>query len=229
MELTMYDKLLLLPLFQGLCKSDLTHILEKVKLEFTAYQPGEYLIRQGDTCNRLLFLLEGEMVAESVDEANSFVLSEQLQSPYIIEPYSLYGMHTTYTASYIAESAVSTLSIDKGYVLTELSRYPIFQLNFLNLLSNRVQNIRRKLWHTHIGDVREKVVNFLLLRCERPTGRKVLRVRMEDLAGLINETRLNVSKVLNDYQSRSLVELSRKEILIHDLDSLVNDRPPAEG
>ena len=36
---------------------------------------------------------------------------------------------------------------------------------------------------------------------------------MEDLASLIDETRINVSKVLNDLQEQGLVQLSRKENL----------------
>ena len=34
MDFTMYDKLLQLPLFQGLGKNDFTQLLEKVKLHF---------------------------------------------------------------------------------------------------------------------------------------------------------------------------------------------------
>lgn len=36
---TMYDKLLQLPLFQGICKNDFTTILEKVKLHFHNIHP----------------------------------------------------------------------------------------------------------------------------------------------------------------------------------------------
>ena len=37
MEITMYDTLLQLPLFQGLCKNDFTNITGKVKLHFRKY------------------------------------------------------------------------------------------------------------------------------------------------------------------------------------------------
>lgn len=40
---TMFDTLLQLPLFQGLAQEDFTRILEKVKLHFTKYKPGELL------------------------------------------------------------------------------------------------------------------------------------------------------------------------------------------
>ncbi len=54
---TMFDTLLQLPLFQGLCHEDFTNILEKVKLHFTRHKPGEPLIKSGEVCDQLLFLL----------------------------------------------------------------------------------------------------------------------------------------------------------------------------
>ena len=221
MNVTMYDKLLQLPLFQGLCTNDLTRILEKVKLHFQNHPAGTRIHRQGDTCDRLVFLLDGTLTAVRDDAAHAFVLSEELDAPFIIEPYSLYGMNTRYTASYIARTDISLVSIDKSYILTVLAKYPIFQLNYLNLLSNRAQALQQKLWDTHIGNIYEKLNHFLLLRCARPDGKKNLRIRMEDLAALIGETRINVSRVLNEYQLQGRLELSRKEILIPDLEQLV--------
>ena len=222
MNVTMYDKLLQLPLFQGLCTNDLTHILEKVKLHFQNNKAGTCLQHQGDVCDKLLFLLDGTLTAERNDTEYSFSLQEQLSAPLIVEPYSLYGMDTHYTASYTADTDISSVSIDKSYILTVLAKFPIFQLNYLNLLSNRAQAMHNKLWNAHSGNIYEKICNFLLLRCICPTGRKNLRIRMEDLASLIGETRINVSRVLNEYQQQGLAELSRKEILIPDLERLID-------
>ena len=61
-ENSMYDKLLLLPLFQGLCKEDFTNILEKVKLHFQKYTSGHYIARQDALCNSLIFILQGQVL-----------------------------------------------------------------------------------------------------------------------------------------------------------------------
>ena len=72
----------------------------------------------------------------------------------------------------------------------------------------------------HIGNTEEKILNFLVLRSMKPEGKKILKIKMEDLASLIDETRINVSKVLNDLQEQGLVQLSRKEISIPALEKL---------
>ena len=61
MEITMYDTLLQLPLFQGLCKNDFTNIIGKVKLHFRKYNADDIIVEQGAPCTQLIFLLNGEI------------------------------------------------------------------------------------------------------------------------------------------------------------------------
>ena len=44
---------------------------------------------------------------------------------------------------------------------------------------------------------------------------------MEDLANLLDDTRINISKVLNDWKQQGLVSLSRREIEIPDMNALL--------
>ena len=204
MEITMYDTLLQLPLFQGLCKNDFTNIIGKVKLHFRKYNADDIIVEQGAPCTQLIFLLNGEIISQTTDNRHSYALFETFGSPFVIEPYSLFGMQTNYTATYKARTDINIVTIDKLFVLNELNNYEIFRLNYLNILSNRAQVAYEKLWNSHIGN----------------TGKKILKIKMEDLASLIDETRINVSKVLNDLQEQGLVQLSRKEISIPALEKL---------
>lgn len=97
----------------------------------------------------------------------------------------------------------------------------MFNLNYMNMLSNRSQVIYNKLWNSHIGKTRDKIINFLLLRCMTPYGAKKLSIRMEDLARLIDDTRINVSNVLNDLQNRGLIQLGRRTFSIPELREVV--------
>lgn len=221
MEITMYDNLLLLPLFQGLSKNDMTTIIEKVKLHFLSFREGETIIRQGDSCDQLCFLLNGEIKVQTKDTNHGFSLSEILKEPVIIEPQSLFGMQTSYTASYLAHTPVSVLSIDKSFIFSELSNHEIFRINYLNILSSRNQLAYQKLWNTHIGTLSQKFVNFFSLRCQLQEGEKTLHITMEDLANLIGETRINLSRLLNELQDKELVQLKRKEIFIPRFEKMV--------
>ena len=220
METTMYDNLLLLPLFQGLSKNEFTTIIEKVKFHFRTYPDGETIIRQGDNCRELCFLLNGEVNALTSNEEHSYSIQETIGSPYIIEPQSLFGMYPYYTATYRAKTQANILTIDKSYIFSELNNHEIFRLNYLNILSNRSQIANRRLWNNHAGTLRQKFLNFIASRCRKPDGEKTVQTSMDNLSRLIGETRINVSRLLKELQDKELVLLKRKEIFIPHFEKL---------
>ena len=214
---TMFDTLLQLPLFQGLCHEDFTSILDKVKLHFIKHKAGETIIKSGNPCTQLCFLLKGEISIVTNAKENIYTVIEQIEAPYLIEPQSLFGMNTNYASSYVAHTEVHTVCISKAFVLSDLFRYDIFRLNYMNIVSNRAQNLYTRLWDRAPKDIEDKIIRFILAHIERMTGEKLFKVKMDDLARILDDTRLNVSKALNGLQELNLLELHRKEIRIPDL------------
>lgn len=217
---TMFDTLLQLPLFQGLAQEDFTRILEKVKLHFTKHKPGEVLLKGGTDCNELMFVLKGEISSSTSSVDGSFSFVEYLPAPYLIEPYAMFGMNTSYISSYRAKTEVHTVSISKTFVMRELFSYDIFRLNYMNIVSNRAQMLHSRLWNIPGNSLEARIAYFILSHAERLSGEKVLKIKMEDLAQVVNETRIGVSKALNGMQERGLIELHRGEILILDAEKL---------
>lgn len=222
METTMYNTLLQLPLFQGLGQNDITNIIEKVKIHFSKPKCGDQIISQGETCNKLVFLLNGDLDVITEHKKNTFTWHEVISAPFLIEPYSLFGMYPSYDSSYTALTDAHLLSIDKNFLLSELSKYEIFRLNFLNILSNRIQTLQNKIWNSRANGTEDKIIEFFFMHSEKPEGRKMLRIKMEDFAMLLDDTRLNVSRALNELQEAGLVVLRRKEIEIPNLSQLID-------
>ena len=105
--------------------------------------------------------------------------------------------------------------------MPELGKYPIFQLNYLNIISNRAQVFRHRLLSGNAHSLEQRMIHFFLCHSERPSGQKLLKIKMEDFAWLLNDTRLSVSRALNELQSKELLVLRRKEIEIPDMAALV--------
>lgn len=218
---TMFDTLLQLPLFQGLAQEDFTNILGKVKLNFTKHKPGETIVRSGDNCEQLLFILKGEVAVCTFSANASFCVTEYLQAPCVIEPQSLFGMSTSYVSTYTAQTETHTVSVSKAFVLNELSQYDIFRLNYMNIISNRAQSLHRRLWIQTTDNLEQRIAHFILTCIERPVGRKSIKIKMEELAQAINDTRMGVSKALNSMQEKGLLELHRGEIVIPEAERLL--------
>lgn len=217
---TMFDTLLQLPLFQGLAQEDFTCILEKVKLHFTRYKAGETIVQAGENCDRLLFILKGEVSLLTTAQPFSYTFIEHIPAPGVIEPQSLFGMSTCYVANYVALTEVHTVSIEKSFVLSRLFQYDICRLNYMNLIGYRAQNFYKRTWSAYDSDLRKRIAAFILKRAERPLGVKILKIKLEELAEMIFSTRANVSKVLNAMQEEGLVELHRSKIIVPQAEKL---------
>lgn len=217
----MFETLLQLPLFQGLAQEDFTSILEKVKLSFTKYKAGETIVKAEDPCDRLIFLLKGEVASVTGTSDTTYNLVESIQAPCVIEPYSLFGMNTSYVSTYVAQTEVHTVCVSKTCVMNELFHYDIFRLNYMNIISNRAQSLHKRLWAKTGNNLEERISHVILMHIERPTGRKVLKIKMEELAQIVNETRMGVSRALNSMQDKGLLELHRGEIIIPEAERLL--------
>lgn len=213
---TMFDTLLQLPLFQGLTQEDFTSIIEKVKLHFTKYKADEIILEAGQPCDQLFFLLKGEIAATTTPPHHIYTLTEYFQAPYLVEPQSMFGMNTTHATTYTAHTEVHTVNVSKAAVLNELFKYEIFRLNYLNIISNRVQVSNNRLWDKPVDDLENRIHAFILTHVERQEGEKILKIKMEDLARYVHDTRLNVSKALNKMQDSGIVKLQRGGIIVTD-------------
>ncbi|ERI81065.1 cyclic nucleotide-binding domain protein [Bacteroides pyogenes F0041] len=218
---TMFDTLLQLPLFQGLCRQDFTQILDKVKLHFVKYKAGETIIESGKSCEQLCFLLRGEIAIVTASPQKSYTVVELIEAPYLIEPQALFGMSREYVSSYVAYTESHIVSISKPFLLSDLFKYEIFRLNYMNIIGNRAQNLYSRLWEEPPSGLREKMIRFFLVHCERTQGKKIFKVKMDDLARHLDHTRLNTSRMLNEMQDEGLIELHRKEVVIPDFERLI--------
>lgn len=213
---TMFSTLLQLPLFQGISQEDFTHILGKVKLHFSKHKAGEVIIEENSPCTGLVFLLQGEVAGITTSNDGCFSIIEKFQMPHLIEPQALFGMDTFYKATYTAHTDANTVSIDKSFIMKDLFKYEIFRINYMNYVCNRTQCYQKKLWMNAPDSVEVKIKQFILSHIERPEGEKILRVKMEDLAHYVDDTRLNVSKALNNLQEKGVLQLNRKEVVVPD-------------
>lgn len=216
----LYDKLLGLPLFQGMSSSDLQEVIANAKIGFMKYVRNQTIITEGQACQRLLFLLDGNMEMTATSADHSFCVTEQLPAPSLIEPERVFGMTQHYSRSYTTRSMCHLLSIGKDDVIWLTSKYMVFRLNLMNILSTQSQRQQRYLWQYNPSNVEGRVVRFLRQHCALPSGEKVFHIKMQQLANEINDSRLEVSEVLNRLDADGRIRLQRGIITIPKLESL---------
>lgn len=216
----LYDKILGLPLFQGMSSSDLQGVVANVRMGFMKYKRNETIITEGEPCRRMLFVLDGEMEMTAASADHSFTVTEQLVPPMLIEPERLFGLTQHYARTYTTRSQCHMLAIGKDDVVRLSSEYIIFRINLMNILSTQSQRQQRLLWQHHTDTVRGRVVRFFRQHSSIPSGRKVFHIKMQQLADEINDQRILVSEVLNQMDAEGLIQLQRGIVTIPNLANL---------
>ena len=217
----MYDTLLSLPLFQGMSQADFNSLLQKIRLDFVRYEQGSTPITAAQRCKSFAFLINGTLESMRQGMDGNLTFMEQIEAPCLIEPYSMFGRAGSYQRTYTAVTPCSFLMVDKQYIYTELGKYNICRMNLLNILSGRVQQLDSHIWSMESANLRGQIIRFIKGLSDIQTGSKKLCIKMNDLAALMDATRLNVSRELNALEADGLIALRRKEIFIPALENLI--------
>ena len=214
---TVYDKLLQLPLFQGLTLKDFTNILGKVTFHFDNCEPETLLAKQGELCKRLTFIVDGEVTKCTKIEGDApMEVEETFEAPYIFELSSLFGKDTIYRSSYRTSSKANTMVMHKRFLLEELNAYSIVDMNYRNIMSAKVQELNRRLWSSPAPTSEGRMAAFFLHHVERAEGKKIFRILKANLAKYTNESFSKTASTLTSLQKQGLLSYEGGVLTIPD-------------
>ena len=219
--LQIYDRLLQFPLFQGMSRDDLEIVAGHTRFGFLKMTAGRQVIHAGDPCTHLYFLINGSLKVESFSDDGHYSVVEQMSSPYILQQESIFGYYQRYTHNFYALTDVNFLMLDKEEVVRLSEDFLVFRLNLMNHLATQAQKLIQAQWRRSPQSLQERVVRFFFLHTLYPAGPKTFHILMERLAEEVNDSRLNVSRVLNRLQTMGLLELHRGRIEIPQVERLL--------
>ena len=220
-ELKIYDKLLQFTLFQGMSHADLMEVVTHTRFDFSKLAAGKRLVKEDDACTHLIFLTGGTLTADTESDDRSCRVSETVNAPYVVQPERIFGIAQRYTSTFRTLTDCSFITIDKQEVMLLMETQLVFRLNMVNMLAAETQRLRHHAWRTAPKTLRERITRFFFSRCLYPAGAKTFYVLMNQLAQELNDSRLDISRALNDMQRDQLLTLHRGRIEIPMLERLL--------
>lgn len=219
--MTLSSQLLQFSLFQGMSPADLMEVAGHTKLEFLKLPAGKPVVNDGDPCQRLLLLTHGTLLSDTASDDHTCHVREQLNAPYILQPLHLFGLNQRHTTTFRTYSPCNLIAIDKQELLLLLDTQLVFRLNYLNLLATEAQRLHHQSWRSAPKSLRERIIRFFFSRCLYPAGPKTFLIHMQHIADALNDSRLDISRALNDMQDDNLITLHRGRIEIPLLERLL--------
>lgn len=218
----MYAKLTKLPLLQGMNAKEIDTVENMSQILETHGGHTLTLYEQGQTCTRLSLLATGSLVRTHKSENGDFEFEETLSAPWVIEPESLYGLRCNYTGTYKIMEDSTLLTVSKRDVAFLLDSNEIFRMNYMNLLAATLQHHHARQIEAYTSKLADRMLSFITQHTITLTGSKTLRIKMNDFARYMNDTRLNISQVMNKWNDIRLAELQRMELHIPRLENLIS-------
>lgn len=221
MESNFFNRLVGIPLFQGISRDDFMSIASKIHFDFRTFQPGETIVSADQACGDLICIISGVIAKEMRADDGSYLFREISDKPTVLQPDRLFGRRPYYSATFKAIRETSILIVPKHEVRDILFNYITFHINYLNFVCSAKQVWEGRLWKKLPDPLEERFVYFILARATRPAGHKELEIGMVELANELVTTRLNVSKMLNKLKEDNLIYLTRGHIIIPEIEKLV--------
>ena len=100
-------------------------------------------------------------------------------------------------------------------------QFLVFRLNLLNIYATQSQKRQQQLWRRYPETLTQRIVRFLSQRCLYPAGPKTFHILMTRLADEVGDSRLDVSRALNQLQRDGLLLLHRGRIEIPQMERLL--------
>lgn len=235
------------PLFEGMTHAELAHIASGVR-EIHATR-GEILFRKGETCSGLYLVVYGQVKV--------FFASQQGQEKIleILDPGQIFGAaplfhEQNYQLYAQTLSDCFLLHIGKPVIIAELEKSPAFARRIINLLAQRLCEIKEDVESYSLDSGRQRIINYLLrealrakpkgtVRQSEPTplapggcpkssavekGPNALSFTLLNSKGVIasrlNLTQEHFSRLLHELSGCGLLSVDGRDITIKDLAQL---------
>ena len=211
-----YELILQLPLFQGLSKDDLTRTIEKFSFHFEKYADGDQIIKRGELCSRINFILTGKVRSYLKNEKNTLEICETIAAPNMVAINHLYGNSQYYSADYYAVGEVGIMTIDKFDLFKMIQTNEIFYYNILNFLSAKAQTGINTLLNLTVSSPNIRFAMWLLPLTNPFATNLSLIIKKTTLASILGISRPTLHVMLKEMEDEGLIEVSGSSIQIVD-------------
>ncbi len=192
------DVLLSLPLFSGASTQKIQQVVGKFKFHFLKYADEEPLIKAGDPCSHIRFVISGSVRTRIESDDNRIKVSQTLSAPNVIAPDFFFGRTTVYPCSAKAAGTAGIVDIEKTEYLKIIESDPVFLFNFLNLLSVDAQQGLQSVMCLTSGDLRKRIAYWILALTQRGGSDIEMECRQRDLYTVFGVPRQSLVAALTD-------------------------------
>lgn len=189
------------------------------------FEKGEKIFLGVDPAQHIYILKEGRVKVSQEREGKKELIKAILYPGEIFGETGLIGA-PTYTDEATALDRVLVCVMDVKYMQDLMEMHPSLSLAVTASLGKKLERMERKLESLIFKDAYGRVLELLMKMAtdHGKSSRNGIEVQHnlthQDLANLTATSRQTVTTILNELRDAGLINIERKKIFVHDMDSL---------
>lgn len=209
--------------FKGIEEKEINDILKSELYLIKEYKKNEVIANQGEKCNSLSVILEGKAVIQTIYENGKVLTLANFNVSDVFAEALLFSKDKEYPATVMAVENCKVLSFPKNSVLGIMQKNTKFAENLLQLLSQKIVILNRKINLIELDSIRRKICKILLDNYKKNNTYSYKISSKKELAEELGIPRPSLSRELINMKDLGLIDFNLKEIIITDLEGLEDE------
>lgn len=177
----------------------------------TEYKPGATVYNEGNVGNHIFYIIKGEVKTYKVNEDGKELITDLFKERSFFG-FTSFLINKPYTENAKAITPTEIIKLEKSELLSLIRSDPQLGLNFMDLLSNNLDNVKEHLMHIAYDSVRKKTADTLLELIPDGSKEKQIHISRSDLASRIGIAKETLTRTLTDFKNERLIRTNRNTI-----------------
>lgn len=214
-----------IPIFSKLNEAELDLIYRSMSKR--TYPPNTVIFFEEDVPDGLYLVMRGRVRISLMDENGREITLSTLKGGRFFGEMALFD-ESPRSADVETLEETDFLILKKSHFLEMIEKSPSIARNILKEMSGRLREADDKIRNLALYDVAGRLARILIdiakkegVISKEKNVATLPELSQQELANMIGASRETVSRVLNRFQERGLVTITRKQIILHNIDSLL--------
>lgn len=183
------------------------------------YEKGASIYCEGNNSNHIFYIVKGEVKSVKTNEEGKEFITDIFREQNFFG-FTSFAQNKPYGESAIAISKTTLIKITKREFLELVKKNPQLGINFLDILSEDLENVKSHLIHLAYDSVRKKTADTLLQLNTLNSDAGIIEVSRSNLASLIGIAKETLIRTLTEFKEEKIIETKRNSIKIISLKKL---------
>ncbi len=208
-------------LFKGVRLEEAIELISGTNSIRRTYNAGDYIAMEGEPCDHLSIILEGEIEIHKPFSSGKVVTINHFSVGDVFAESLVFSHKKEYPATVVSTTESIILMIPRDELVLLLTKNGRVLENFAGVLSKRIHMLNDRITDLSLDTARKKIVNILLLEYSRQKSRYIaLPYSRKKMAELINIPRPSLSRELIRMKEDGLIDFYKNRFKIIDLKAL---------